>query len=181
MAGKVIDERPEHSYPGIACCASAQSNYYMLCSPPNGIGNRAPEWKFVLGLDFSGSGSYSDRNGGLSLGIDNCNKKMTFLAGIKNFSFLGLGGIKADLWLEYVAGAKIYGIWTGNMNQKQLEQFLDQHPEIEQLNIPNCKAINDLTKLLSMPNLKQVTITQDMKKAIQSLDGAQYGFQMAVW
>ena len=32
-----------------------------------------------------------------------------------------------------------------------------------------------------MPNLKQVTITQDMKKAIQSLDGAQYGFQMAVW
>ena len=141
----------------------------------NGI--QAKDWTVLEGTDFS----YSDRNGGFSLGIDNCNKKMTFLAGIKNFSFLGLGGIKADLWLEYVAGAKIYGIWTGNMNQKQLEQFLDQHPEIEQLNIPNCKAINDLTKLLSMPNLKQVTITQDMKKAIQSLDGAQYGFQMAVW
>ena len=67
------------------------------------------------------------------------------------------------------------------MNQKQLEQFLDEHPEIQRLNIPNNKGIKDLTKLLTMPNLQQVTVSQDMKNAIKSIDGAQYGFQLGIW
>lgn len=29
---------------------------------PNGISNSVPEWKFVLGLDFTGRGTYSDKN-----------------------------------------------------------------------------------------------------------------------
>ncbi len=29
---------------------------------PFGLGNNVPEWKFAIGLDFSGSGTYSDKN-----------------------------------------------------------------------------------------------------------------------
>ena len=138
---------------------------------------KVKDWTVLEQIDFS----YAAGKGGLGLSIDNCKSRMDFLTRIGCFSNLALGGIKADLWMEPVANAKVFGFYSSNMNQKQLEQFLEQHPEIKRLSIPNNKGITDLTKLLSMPNLEQVTVSQQMKKAIQSIEGMQYQFQMEIW
>ena len=73
---------------------------------PNGIGNNAPEWKFVLGLDFSGSGSYSDRNGYV-LGIADASLRRAEAFRIIRGSLAG-SGHPVRFFLK-----KILGLWTG--------------------------------------------------------------------
>ena len=66
------------------------------------------------------------------------------------------------------------------MNQKELEQLLEQHPEIDNLHIQYNPKITDLTKLLSMPNLGYVKVSKNMSKAIQSIQGAEIRFQLDI-
>ena len=73
---------------------------------PNGIGNHAPEWKFVLGLDFSGSGSYSDRNGYV-LGIADASLRRAEALRIIRGS-LAESGHPVRFFLK-----KILGLWSG--------------------------------------------------------------------
>jgi Leucine-rich repeat (LRR) protein len=134
------------------------------------------DWSALEQVDFTRAGQ--DR--GLAIQIDNSKGKLTFLAGVKRFDMLALAGIKPELWLEFVSGAQIDGIHNNALNQKQFEQLLNEHPEIKRISIPNSK-VTDLTKLLSMPGIEQVTISQNMKKALKSIEGAEYSFRVEMW
>jgi len=137
---------------------------------------KVKDWEVIGQIDFS----YAAQNGGLNLALDNCKTKMTWLSNIPSFSNLAMSGIKTDLWMDQVKGSKVMSFFSGAMNQKQFEQFLDEHPEIEQVYIPNSK-VTDLTKLLSMPNLQRVAVSQNMKKALKSIEGMEYRFQLETW
>jgi hypothetical protein len=60
------------------------------------------------------------------------------------------------------------------------DQFLDEHPEIEEMNISFNQKITDLSRLTEMRNLRRVQISNDMKKAIKSLEGKEYSFQLDI-
>lgn len=134
------------------------------------------DWSALEHVDFTRAGQ--DR--GLSIMIDNSKEKLMFLAGVKRFSNLALAGIKPELWMEFISGAQVNGIHNSALNQKQFEQLLDEHPEIREISIPNSK-VTDLTKLLSMPNIERVTVSQNMKKALKSIEGAEYSFRVEMW
>ena len=106
---------------------------------------------------------------------------MEFLSRVRNYNWLTLGGVEAKFWLPHVSEARVVCLFSCPMNQEQLETFLSQHPEVETINIPNNRDITDLTKLLSMPNLHSVAVSQDMKKAIQSIEGMELPFNLSIW
>jgi len=126
--------------------------------------------------------SYSAQNGGFGLdmapqGI----KDFSFLSAVPHYCWLSFGGNqKPTQWMEGLRNSQISGIFVGNMNQKELEQLLEQHPEIDNLHIQYNPKITDLTKLLSMPNLGYVKVSKNMSKAIQSIQGAEIRFQLDI-
>ena len=128
--------------------------------------------------------SYGEENGGinLQLGIDTQKTKdWSVLEKIRNYEWLNLNNADAKKWMEHVSGAQIRGIFNnGFKNQKQFEEFLDAHPEIEQLHIQWDQQITDLTKVLELPNLRYLRISNNMKKAIKSLEGKEYSFQLEI-
>ena len=125
--------------------------------------------------------SFADQNGGLSLWYGNQKMKdWSFLEGIRNINWLGLGGTDAKPVVEHLKGTKIRGIMIWFKDQKVFDQFLDEHPEIEEMNISFNQKITDLSRLTEMRNLRRVQISNDMKKAIKSLEGKEYSFQLDI-
>ena len=125
--------------------------------------------------------SYTDQNGGFTLFFGNQKvKDWSFLEGIKNFSWLGLGGIDAKPVIEHLKGSKVKIIQLWFKDQKVFDQFLDEHPEIEEMNIAFCQKITDLSRLTEMKNLRRVQVSNDMKKAIKSLEGKEYSFLLDI-
>ena len=128
--------------------------------------------------------SYGEENGGinLQLGIDTKKTKdWSVLGKIRNYDWLNLNDADPKLWMEHVSGAQIKGIFiNGFKNQKQFEEFLDAHPEIEQLHIQFDQQITDLTKVLELKNLRYLRVSNNMKKALKSLEGKEYSFQLEI-
>ena len=56
----------------------------------------------------------------------------------------------------------------------------EQHPELEDMHIPWNDRITDLSMLTEMPNLKRVTISHNMEKAVKSLEGKEYRFELEI-
>ena len=54
-------------------------------------------------------------------------------------------------------------------------QFLEQHPELEQLHIQDCKQVKDVSMLDSMPNLEYVFLSDKMKK---TMEGTEHRFEI---
>ena len=135
------------------------------------------DWNVLGEMDFS----HAAANGGLDLSIDTCKSDMAFLAGNGYYRSLALGSVSAKQWMSHIANAKIFELFAGNINQAQLVEVLDQHPEITSLRIPNNRNVTDLTVLLNRPELQMVAVSQDMKKALQSIDGMDLPFRLEIW
>ena len=107
-------------------------------------------------------------------------KDWSFLSGIPKISWLGLGGIDAKLWIDQAGGTKIKSVFTWFKSQKVFDQFLDEHPEVEQLQLTFNEKITDLSRLPGMKNLQMVQVSNNMQKAIKSLEGMEYHFQLQI-
>ena len=67
-----------------------------------------------------------------------------------------------------------------NIKNDDLRRIAEEHPELEELNIPwNPHQLTDLTPLLSMPSLRYVRISRDLSAAIRSL-GDDPGFRLDI-
>ena len=118
--------------------------------------------------------------GGLCINIDNKNiKDFSFLAACPKYNWMGMGGINPDKWLQHVENVQICGIFFGTCNQKQFQAFIENHPEIENLHIQGTQ-ITDLSMLPALQHLRYVRISPNMKKALASLEGLDYSFELEI-
>ena len=99
---------------------------------------------------------------------------------ITMFDWLGLGGTDPKYWKDEVRNAQIRGIYANKFTQKTLEEFLDAHQEIENLHIPWSDKVTDLNCVLELPNLRYLKISKNMKRAIKSLEGKEYSFELQI-
>ena len=118
--------------------------------------------------------------GGVELNIDMKQADYTFLSAIPRFGWIGMGGINPDQWIDHVSGAQIRGCYCGAFTQEQLERFLNQHPELGELHIPGNTKVTDLSMLPGMENLYYVKVTKNMGKALKSLEGLDYRFELQI-
>ena len=125
--------------------------------------------------------TYAAQNGGFNLMVDNDKiKDWSFLSKITDFSGMWMGGVNPTKWLTYVEGAKIRGIFANFQNQKQFAEFLTVHPEVEELHIQWNTRITDISMLPELKNLRYVRISKNMNKAIRSLEGKEYSFELQI-
>ena len=97
------------------------------------------------------------------------------MSAIPKFSWLGMANLKPDLWMDAVSSARIGAVYCSSFTQDQLVRYLDQHPELEQLHIQDCKQIKDVSMLDSLPNLQYVFLSDRMKK---TLEGTEHRFEI---
>ena len=123
--------------------------------------------------------SWAAEHGGVNLNIDmQKGRDYSFLSGISRFGWIGMAGINPDAWLDAVSSAQIRGIFCNAFTQEQVNRFLDQHPELEELHIQGSK-VTDLSVLAGRPNIRYVKISRNMeKKIMKSLEGLEYSFQL---
>ncbi len=108
-------------------------------------------------------------------------KDFSPLGTIPRFNSLEMGGIDSSKWANALNGVKVEKLRAHNFkSQKDFEAFMAEHPEIEELGIPDNGKITDLGCLAEMPNLRRVAVSGDMKKAIRSLEGKEYRFQLEI-
>ena len=125
--------------------------------------------------------TYAAENGGMDLKTDNRKiEDFSFLSAIPGIAWAEFADISPDKWLDAASQTKIHGIYCNGFNQEQLVRFLEEHPEISELHIPYCEKVTDLSMLPGMENLQYVKISQNMKKAVKSLEGLEYSFQLQI-
>ena len=109
------------------------------------------------------------------------------LAAVPAFSFLELNSADPNLFLPFLEGKEIRELSVCNVFTKQhrlknpdtvFADFVRAHPELTRLWLPWNQALTDLTPLLELENLETVRISTDMRKAIASLDGQAYSFDL---
>ena len=59
-------------------------------------------------------------------------------------------------------------------------ELVRSHPELTELNIPWNQAITDLTPVLELEHLESLRVSRDMREAIDSLEGRDYGFRLEI-
>ena len=59
-------------------------------------------------------------------------------------------------------------------------EFVRNHPELAELDIPWNDKLTDLTPLLELENLQKVRISANMEAARASLEGADYNFMLEI-
>ena len=127
--------------------------------------------------------SYAYEQGGLQLSVGGLRlEDLSPLSGIRSFAWLCVNGLDADLWLGEVENSEIRGLCAhyADMDQAQLESLLASHGELERLEMPYNRRVTDLTPLLDMENLRQVTVSGNMKDAVASLDGQDLPFELEI-
>ena len=124
--------------------------------------------------------AFAAEEGGMNLNIDIKQADYSFLSAIPKFSWIGMGSINPDQWMDQLSGAQIRGVYCGAFTQEQLEKFLNQHPELGELHIPDNTKVTDLSMLQGMENLYYVKISKNMGKAVKSLEGLEYRFELQI-
>jgi len=120
--------------------------------------------------------SWAEEHGGVNLAIDNDRlKDFSFMSAVPRFNWMGMGGINPDKWTDAVSSSRIQGIYSSGFKQDQLERFLEQHPELEELHIQDCRQLKDLSMLANMPNLRYVYAPRKMEG---SIEGTGHSFQV---
>lgn len=131
----------------------------------------------LLDCDFS----YAAETGGFVLTIGQTEiQDLSALAKIPSFGHLNICGYPPELWVDFVAGASVRSFCGPMGSDEILRQFVDQHPELEDMNIENGYELTDLTPLLDLQNLHYVHIWDRAEKAGRSLNGLDRRFQLQV-
>ena len=126
--------------------------------------------------------SFAYEQGGISLWMDTslC-EDFSSLSGLERVEDLVLNNVSSDLWVHEVSDVNIRKLEAcGSFgDQEDLTTFLTEHPDLEELHIPWCMNVTDLSPLLNMEHLQYVKVTPDMEAAIASL-GNEYHFQLDI-
>lgn len=104
------------------------------------------------------------------------------LGSIKKFNILSFTDQDPAVWMPLLQNSEIhYFDAAGDIrNNTNLATLVEDHPELNSLYIGYCEKITDLTPLLALDDLEQVTVHKDMKKAIKSLEGLDYRFELRI-
>ena len=149
----------------------------------NSLGIWGTEVKDLMPLYELDTGA-AERNGGFSLSVGGLScEDYSPVASIGAFRWLDLNGADCEKWpdltqLRVLRGLSAHG---DGLDQALFEAVVAAHPELEELQIPYNEEITDLTPLLELRELRRVVINRDMKKAVDSLQGKQLGFELEIW
>ena len=138
---------------------------FAYCMQPNDDG-----WTPYFSLRIDGLSEYLPK------------EQYAVLSAVPRYDQLNVWNTDVSLWLDAVRGKQIRCLQAGGCNIKNddLRRIAEEHPELEELNIPwNPHQLTDLTPLLSMPNLRYVRISRDLSAAIRSL-GDDPGFRLDI-
>ncbi len=127
--------------------------------------------------------SYALEQNGLWIGVGNLRlEDLSPLTSVRRFDWLNINGYPAALWLDVLEDCEIRNLCIHNssLEQEQFERFLSAHGELERLEIDYNPKLRDLTLLLEMENLRHVTVTENMKAAIASLEGKELPFELEI-
>lgn len=100
---------------------------------------------------------------------------------IRRFSSLDFTDADPAVWIPALANSEIsyFGGAGDFRSNEDLAAFAADHPELYGLYLGQAEGITDLTPLLSVENLNYVTISYQMKEAIASIEGQDYGFRLS--
>ena len=127
--------------------------------------------------------------GGLSLFANNLPvKDYSPLRSVGKFARLDLNDADCSVYVPVLEGVEIreFAACNSFVSKKNIDanalfsQFVQGHPQLEQLWIPWNTGITDLTPLLELESLEIVRVSHDMKKAIQSLEGQTLPFEWEI-
>ena len=125
--------------------------------------------------------SYAAESDGFILTIGQTEiQDLSALAKIPSFGHLNICGYPPELWVDFVAEASIRSFCGPMGSDEILQQFVEQHPELEDMNIESGYELTDLTPLLDLQNLHYVHIWDHAEKAGRSLSGLDRRFQLDV-
>ena len=92
-----------------------------------------------------------------------------------------MGSVDGSLWADAVKDAKIFNLTAFCIpDQQTFAALMAAHPELENMNIPWNHNVTDLSMLADMPNLRFVSISNTMEKAVQSLQGRELRFELEI-
>ena len=141
---------------------------------------------FLKSLDTSEACS----EGGFCLGIDGMEKieDYSFLSAIPKYGRLEISiydkkQAANSNWAEYVENSEILELEARNwsfLDDDSLQAFVLSHPELQYIGLSWNGTLTDLTPLLNLQNLSRVKVSGNMKKAIASLDGKDYPFELEI-
>ncbi|MCR5072690.1 MAG: hypothetical protein K6A39_02515, partial [Clostridiales bacterium] len=127
--------------------------------------------------------SEAEEEGGFHLIMDdNPVKDFTALGSVPHFAQLILNNMDCDLWMPCLRDVRIdeFESCGCGFTAESLSRFVSEHPELRRLDIPWNDKLTDLTPLLTLENLETVWVSDNMKQAIASLDGVDYGFELQI-
>ena len=111
------------------------------------------------------------------------------LSAVPAFSRLMMGNTDPALYISHLEGKEIRSFQADNGFRREstagdvnalFAEFVGNHPELEELEIPWNEDLTDLTPLLELENLRKVRISANMEAARASLDGADYNFGLEI-
>ncbi len=102
------------------------------------------------------------------------------IASVSSFGHLNVCGYSPETWMQYVTDTPIRGYCGPMGDDETLRQFVQQHPELEEMHIERGYELTDLTPLLELENLRYVHIWDRAERAGRSLRNANVRFQLDV-
>ena len=111
------------------------------------------------------------------------------LSAVPAFSRLMMGNTDPVLYISDLEGIEIRSFQADHGFSEEctaedanalFAEFVRNHPELEELDIPWNDRLTDLTPLLELENLQKVRISANMEAARASLEGADYNFMLEI-
>ena len=112
------------------------------------------------------------------------------LASIPSFNYFESGNTDPADYIPYLAGSKVRCYRAHNSFTEErcsaddinglFAEFCEAHPELEEIAVPWNEDLTDLRPLLSMENLREVRVSNNMEEALASLDGEDVRFHVEV-
>lgn len=141
--------------------------------------------KPLAGIDTS----YVDtEHRGFDLSIDNLPKSLTadqftVLSHFKAFWNINVFNTDCSLWMDALKNVKIYEIHAGgcHFTNETFRQFVEQHPELEYIEVSWTPELTDISPLLTLKNLNRACVSNSMPQAIASLgDPTELPFELEI-
>ena len=175
---------PELRRVDLKCTAVASlqgvQNLWSLCSLD--ISNtRVDDLTPLADCDFSAAAE----EGGFELHcneLDLGEEDFAAMARIRHFRELAFTDADPAVWIPALSDCEIEDLGAAGdlRSNEDLAAFAADHPELRKLWLGWMDEITDLTPLLSLEKLEEVSVHQEMKEAIASLESASYGFQLNI-